>query len=212
MPLICFSLVWFPSFKTDINLLSKEAFLGAEQMPAESWNLTLSRQPAGSTHPLLWVWARFADLHPVRIWPVTCPSACCLLHADIQALQWGHPLLPSLPRVLLQMPPTTPEQGVPAPAQHHAQLSEGGCCPMGEQWSWGKTGEKRAQKRISALTKNNPAVQGPPERWDPFRGTPCLKGETSLLNRLLSRGDKSFSRLGAFFVYFKQRASTIKEL
>lgn len=53
MPLICFSLVWFPSFKTDINLLSKEAFLGAEQMPAESWNLTLSRQPAGSTHPLL---------------------------------------------------------------------------------------------------------------------------------------------------------------
>lgn len=79
MPLICFSLVWFPSFKTDINLLSKEAFLGAEQMPAESWNLTLSQQPAGSTHPLLWrvqIWGPFADLHPSSL-AVPCPSACC---------------------------------------------------------------------------------------------------------------------------------------
>lgn len=45
MLLIGFSLVWSSSFKADINLLSKGAFLGAAQMSAESLNLTLSWQP-----------------------------------------------------------------------------------------------------------------------------------------------------------------------
>lgn len=180
MPLICFSLVWFPSFKTDINLLSKEAFLGAEQMPAESWNLTLSQQPAGSTHPLLWrvqIWGPFADLHPSSL-AVPCPSACC-------------PSCLLLCRICSGAAPPATTPGHPCPAQ------EGPCLPMGDQWSWGKTG----LKRISALAQNNPVVQGLPERWDPFLGTP-VKGETSLLNRLLSPGDKSFSRLVFFFFFF----------
>lgn len=211
MPLICFSLVWFPSFKTDINL-SKEAFLGAEQMPAESWNLTLSWQPVGSTHPLLWrvqIWGQFPDVHHMRAWPVTCPSACCPFCRLMSWLGSGDS-------------PSCPPKGAPADASHLPRAGgpcsspqlEGGCLPMAEQGSWGKTGVKRAQKRIPALAKKTPVVvQGLSERWDPFWGTP-LKGETSLLNRLLSRGDKSFSRLVFFFffLYLKQRASTIKEL
>lgn len=46
MLLIGFSLVWSSSFKADINLPSEGAFLGAEQMSAESLNLTLSQKPA----------------------------------------------------------------------------------------------------------------------------------------------------------------------
>lgn len=172
MQLICFSLVWFPSFKTDINLLSREAFLGAEQMPAESWNLTLSQQPAGSMHPLLWrvwVWGQFTDLHPVRVWPVTCPSACCLSCVLLSRFAVGT-APPALPRVLLQVPPPTPEQGLPAPAQHHAQLGEGGWV-LGQNW-----GEKGSEQSLShgqkwpccsgAAWEVGSLPRNPHERWD----------------------------------------------
>lgn len=152
MQLICFSLVWFPSFKTDINLLSKEAFLGAEQMPAESWNLTLCVQPAGSTHPLLWrvrVWGQFPDLHPVRVWPVTCPSVSCLFCTLMSRFAVGT-APPALLRMLLAdaSPHTWAGRPCSSPAPGTAQWgwlpSHGATVVLGQNW-----GEKGSEETLS---------------------------------------------------------------
>lgn len=147
MLLIGFSLVWSLSFKADINLMSKGAFLGAEQMSAESLNLTLSRQPARQHTSM--------NLQGITLGKIcsstpheslACNMSICLpicllslLHVDVWVLWWEQPIPPSQ-GWFLQLPPTTlwaegPFSSPPPHAPRWGWLPpHGWAIVMGQNW------------------------------------------------------------------------------
>lgn len=216
-PLICFSLVWFPSFKAVMNLLNKGAFLGAKQIPAESLNLTFSQQPERqptsapsqgvSLGTVCWSTPRECLACNVSI----CSPAflVSVLHTDIGALQWGqtHPALPhSLPadasshawgrRSLLQPTTTTRvADSSQASGDHGLELQEKVCRRESQPWP-----------KITPLFRGRMRGGIPSEEFHAWKVR-----QVSWKGFYLEQTNPS-AGWALFFVYLKQRGSTIKEL